>query len=154
MSTGRCESCGYTEADAKIHGDHRLCKNAGNAPWERRKDNNVVNKPIWNGLTTDGLAAEDQQSIALWAEQTFGLSTQLRAATRMNEEVAELLAKLSNPSASNAKIIEEVADIQIVLYVLAGRLHMDLQAEVEKKMKVNRGRQWQLDGSGCGQHVD
>ena len=97
---------------------------------------------------------EDQSSIALWAEQTFGKPTQLRAATRMNEEVAELLAKLSNPSASNAKIIEEVADIQIVLYVLATRLHMDVQAEVEKKMKVNRSRKWALDGSGCGQHVE
>jgi hypothetical protein len=32
-----CESCGYTEADAKVHGDHRLCKNAGNAPWEVRR---------------------------------------------------------------------------------------------------------------------
>jgi NTP pyrophosphatase (non-canonical NTP hydrolase) len=97
---------------------------------------------------------ESQHSIALWAEQTFGLSTQLRAATRMNEEVAELLAKMSNPSVSNASIIEEVADIQIVLFVLASRLHMDVQAEVEKKMKVNRERKWKLDGSGCGQHID
>ena len=113
-----------------------------------------MNKPIWNGLTTDGLVAEDQQSIALWAEQTFGKPTQLRAATRMNEEVAELLAKLSNPSVSNAAIVEEVADIQIVLYVLATRLHMDVQAEVERKMKVNRERKWALDGSGCGQHVE
>jgi hypothetical protein len=97
---------------------------------------------------------EDQSSIALWAEQTFGLSTQLRAATRMNEEVAELLAKMSNPSVSNAAIVEEVADVQIVLYVLASRLHMGLDAEVQKKMAVNRGREWRLDGSGCGQHVE
>ena len=96
---------------------------------------------------------ETQSSIADWAESTFGKSTQLRAATRMNEEVAELLAKMSNATVSNAAIIEEVADVQIVLYVLAGRLHMDLDAEVQRKMAINRAREWKLDGSGCGQHV-
>jgi hypothetical protein len=34
----RCESCGYTEDDAKLHGDHRLCKNDGNAPWQKKQD--------------------------------------------------------------------------------------------------------------------
>jgi hypothetical protein len=33
----RCMECGYTEQDAQLHMDHRLCKNAGNAPWEKRK---------------------------------------------------------------------------------------------------------------------
>lgn len=33
----RCPVCGYTETDALIHLDHYLCKNAGNAPWEKRK---------------------------------------------------------------------------------------------------------------------
>lgn len=28
-----CNSCGYTKEDAKIHGDHHLCSNATNAPW-------------------------------------------------------------------------------------------------------------------------
>lgn len=31
----RCPSCGYTEEDAKLHLDHYLCKNSGNAPWEK-----------------------------------------------------------------------------------------------------------------------
>lgn len=37
-----CESCGYTEQDAQIHGDHSRCKNAGKAPWELRKKSNVL----------------------------------------------------------------------------------------------------------------
>lgn len=100
---------------------------------------------------------ETQQSIALWAAQTFGESTCLRAATRMNEEVAELLAKMTiwpSGGVTAETISEEVADIQIVLYVLAGRLNIDLDAGVQKKMKVNRARKWKLDGSGCGQHID
>lgn len=72
----------------------------------------------------------------------------------MNEEVAELLAKMSNATVSLSAIIEECADVQIVLYVLASRLHIDLDAEVQKKMAVNRARKWKLDGSGCGQHVE
>lgn len=37
MIAPHCPSCGYTEKDAKLHMDHNLCKNAGNAPWEKRK---------------------------------------------------------------------------------------------------------------------
>ncbi len=32
-----CPSCGYTEADAQLHHDHHLCKNASNAPWEKEE---------------------------------------------------------------------------------------------------------------------
>jgi NTP pyrophosphatase (non-canonical NTP hydrolase) len=102
----------------------------------------------------EDMMIENQFSIALWAEETFGKSTQLRSATRMNEEVAELLSKMSNATVIQSKIIEEVADIQITLYTLAERLMMNLDAEVQKKMVVNRNRKWKLDGSGCGQHVD
>jgi len=34
-----CSECGYTEQDAQFHMDHYLCKNAGNAPWERHQQN-------------------------------------------------------------------------------------------------------------------
>jgi hypothetical protein len=33
--TERCSGCGYSVEDARINGDHRLCMNAGNAPWEK-----------------------------------------------------------------------------------------------------------------------
>ena len=97
---------------------------------------------------------ESQYSISSWAAETFGVSTPLRAATRMNEEVAELLAKLSVPDTDPEKIHEECADVLIVLFVLSERLGFDLIAEVQKKMTVNRARKWTLDGSGCGQHVE
>lgn len=34
-TTDRCPTCGYTKEDALIHWDHHLCKNYGNAPWEK-----------------------------------------------------------------------------------------------------------------------
>lgn len=36
MIPARCPSCGYTKEDAQFNMDHHLCKNAGNAPWERK----------------------------------------------------------------------------------------------------------------------
>jgi hypothetical protein len=51
------------------------------------------------------------------------------------------------------KAPEEIADVVIVLYRLASRLGVDLHQEVEKKMAINRNREWKLDNSGHGYHV-
>jgi hypothetical protein len=40
-----CPICGYTEEDAKFHMDHSRCKNAGNAPWEKRRQNAAESLP-------------------------------------------------------------------------------------------------------------
>ena len=33
--TSKCPTCGYTKRDAQMHMDHHLCKNDGNAPWQK-----------------------------------------------------------------------------------------------------------------------
>ena len=50
-------------------------------------------------------------------------------------------------------IVEEAADVVIVLCHLAGSMDMDLGAAIEAKMEVNRARQWRLSGNGTGYHV-
>lgn len=58
---------------------------------------------------------EDQQSIARWAAQTFGeAASDFRIATRVNEELAEMLRAIGG-GAAPAAIIEEAADTLIVL---------------------------------------
>jgi len=52
-----------------------------------------------------------------------------------------------------AKVPEEMADCEIVLRVLAHRRDIDLQSEVDKKMKINRYRRWKLNNDGTGYHV-
>ena len=94
-----------------------------------------------------------------WAYETFGPTTVMRSATRMNTEVAELLTKLSMPivysSWSETETVrKECADIQITLYRVAESLGFSLTDEVDAKMAINRARKWKLDGSGCGQHVE
>lgn len=95
---------------------------------------------------------ETQQTIARWAETTFGPATNLRVAVRANQEMAELLTALAQDE-QHPEALEEIADIYITLCRVAESLG-DLQAVVQDKMSVNRARTWKKDFTGCGQHVE
>lgn len=96
---------------------------------------------------------ETQESITQWANETFGPpASNMRVAARANEEMAELLRVLSVDD-HHAKAAEEIADVVIVLSRLASNLSIDLQEEIDKKMSINRQREWKLDKTGHGYHV-
>ena len=96
---------------------------------------------------------ENQLSISEWAHQTFGdAGSHARVASRANEEMAELLRAITSEQRSEV-IMEEVADVVIVLFRLAERLGGNLLDSVESKMKKNRSRVWKRDGTGHGYHV-
>jgi hypothetical protein len=94
-------------------------------------------------------------SVTTWADDTFGpatLTVQLRRAYEEMDELATLADRMTlglEPD-SPAKLAEEAADIVICLYRFIG--HTDPLA-IEKKMAINRKREWKVDGSGCAQHV-
>lgn len=97
--------------------------------------------------------SETQQSISLWATETFGeAGSNLRVAIRANEEMSELLRCLSTDD-RHPKAAEEIADVVIVLCRAAERLGVDIWDKVEEKMAINRTRVWTKDGSGHGYHV-
>lgn len=58
---------------------------------------------------------ETQASIAKWANDTFGSTHPLRVATRAFTETAELLAVYSAETLDRAALVEEAADVAIVL---------------------------------------
>jgi NTP pyrophosphatase (non-canonical NTP hydrolase) len=117
---------------------------------------------------------ETQETIGRWARATFpgGDDHSPRHCLRLLEEVGELcraagaskrkildtitlalrdgsFRKLDPPE----KIAEELADVAIVLAVIAHRRGVDLQAEVDRKMAVNRyEREWVANGDGTGYH--
>lgn len=96
---------------------------------------------------------ETQRSVSEWAEATFGAAAgNARIAARANEEMAELLRALTADD-RHPKAAEEIADVVIVLYRLATRLGVDLVAEIDRKMAINRTREWRLDNTGHGYHV-
>lgn len=95
---------------------------------------------------------ETAATISAWADATFGpVKSNVSIAVRSLKEVAELIAKLvaddTHPGAP-----EEVADVVIVLQRLMHRMGYDLATEVDRKMEINRAREWTLDGNGHGQH--
>ncbi len=96
---------------------------------------------------------ETRQSITAWADETFGepfsnMSIVNRADSEMDELCTKLFSNDAHPGAA-----EELADVFIVLYRLAAKLGVDLHEEIDRKMAVNRQREWKLDGNGHGQHV-
>jgi NTP pyrophosphatase (non-canonical NTP hydrolase) len=127
---------------------------------------------------------ETQQTIGQWAIDTFPGEPGLipRHCLRLLEEVIELclvagahvddikltqereIERWTNKHAQRGvqyerypepeKIPGELADCDIVLMTLAHRAGIDLQAERDKKMAINRARKWAVDGLGCGQHID
>ena len=96
---------------------------------------------------------ETQQSIADWADHVFGPApSNARIAARANEEMAELLRVLT--AESNVEhAITEAADVVIILYRLAEVNGLSLEEAIDRKMAVNRRRQWEKDGTGHGYHV-
>ena len=97
--------------------------------------------------------SENQKTISRWTNETFGpASSNARVAARANEEMAELLRALTADD-RHPKAVEEAADVVIILYRLAERMGADLMAEIDRKMAINRARQWNVTTDGHGYHV-
>jgi NTP pyrophosphatase (non-canonical NTP hydrolase) len=96
---------------------------------------------------------ETEATIVAWADETFGpTSSNIRVAARANEEMAELLRALSADD-NHPKAAAEIADVVIVLMRCARNLGTTVDAEVQRKMAINRGRIWNKDSTGHGYHV-
>jgi NTP pyrophosphatase (non-canonical NTP hydrolase) len=125
---------------------------------------------------------ETQGSIGRWARDTFpgGDDLSPRHCFRLLEEVVELCLAagashddvyvtadiageaarkksgagyLESRTETPERIAEEMADCAIVLDVLAERRGVDLRAEVDKKMSINRARRWRANRDGTGYHT-
>jgi len=72
---------------------------------------------------------ETQQSICAWANEAFGPAPGIFCIlTRANEELAELLRAIAAKQ-PNERIVEECADVAIVLVRVADRLDLDLRLD-------------------------
>ena len=71
---------------------------------------------------------ETTQSIADWAEETFGPAPSLaRIVARANEEMAELITEMLSPQKMMSDRFVEAADIAIVLCRIAPRFGVDVK---------------------------
>jgi hypothetical protein len=103
---------------------------------------------------------ETQHTITEWQFETFGQTTIMVAFERMQKEYWELRdcvhayctsGEANKPSI--AKVAAEMADVYITMCRLALELNVDLHAEVDAKMDINRSRKWEVFPDGTGQHV-
>lgn len=94
--------------------------------------------------------SENQKSITSWQRETFGPTTPKLALSRMHKEYYELARAIDEHDLVGAR--EEVADVLVTLYRVAEELGVDLAEAVNRKMKVNRARSWDVDAFGHGQH--
>ncbi len=102
----------------------------------------------------DREGVETSTSIAEWADTIAGsVYTTIRMVERAQEELEELKDCVMLEDESNS-ISEEAADVVIVLCRIFRDANIDLWSAVEAKMKINRARTWERDGSGVAYHVD
>ena len=110
-----------------------------------------------------------QSGISQWAEKTFGTpDNPFSLVDRANREFTELWElthytnhydnetynSLRDPEAvSKADVLEEIADVVVILSQVAHLLGGDLQDEIAKKMIKNVNRKWVITANGQGQHV-
>lgn len=96
---------------------------------------------------------ETQYTINEWANSTFGnAKSALSITIRANEEMAELLSELKTENYDKDKVAEECVDVIIIMMRLFSLLGKDYLEEINKKMKINRKRQWNVNSSGHGYH--
>lgn len=96
---------------------------------------------------------ENSASVVGWVAEAFGATdNEFRRVARGNEEMAELITKIAS-EAPTQEIVEEAADVAILLHLICGRRGCDLSAEVDRKMAINRKRKWAVDETGCGYHI-
>lgn len=98
---------------------------------------------------------ETQESVCAWASSTFGPTTLWASISRYLLEAKELetLCVPRNGVIWRDKLPEEIADCVITLYRVCEELGVSLAEEVDKKMAINRSREWKLNGDGTGQHL-
>jgi hypothetical protein len=155
----RCGFCGFTQTEVKklIAGQNGacICNDCVLASVELLREGGMAPPcDVCEGrrLLHDAGHVETQQSIAEWAEQTFGPTANLAAiAARANKEMAELLMHATT-CAPPEVLLEECADVDIILKRFAKVAGGDLNDAVDRKMAINRERRWIRDGHGHGYH--
>jgi NTP pyrophosphatase (non-canonical NTP hydrolase) len=90
---------------------------------------------------------ELQAEIAQWADELNPDRTALSLIAKMLEEVGELIAsdRQDDPL--------ELADVLILALDLAHIKGIDVADAVQRKMRVNRTRRWQIADNGSMRHV-
>lgn len=87
--------------------------------------------------------SETQQTINDWQRETFPTADEAGVLNHIREEFAEFLAEPCG---------EEAADVVILIMAWARYRKIDVMAEINRKMAINRARRWNIQADGTGRH--
>jgi len=91
---------------------------------------------------------ESFESMRQWGEETFGPGEASRLVERAREEMENELIPAAEHGYTR-EATEEAADVVLILTRFPG-----LWEALQKKMRINRSRQWKRMDDGTGYHVD
>jgi len=97
-----------------------------------------------------GIMQELQGKITDWHEKTFTDATQKDIADKICSEMIELtweLKEFTDGEPNLSRIIDECADVFIVISAFLGRNGVDFEMAVRDKMERNKKRRWTTDGT-------
>lgn len=83
-----------------------------------------------------------------WADEAFPGRTDQGMYLKLYSEIAEMI------DAPPDQVEDEVADVFIMLLDFAKRRGINIAAIIERKMVINRGRQWKQNQLGIWSHVE
>lgn len=93
-----------------------------------------------------------QMDIGTWADEKIPLRTPSGQMKHLEKELDELKAEMATNDMEKAR--EELADVLIVALNIAYQLGFDMEYEVERKMAINKNRQWSApDADGVIHHL-
>lgn len=124
----------------------------------------IDNAPTLSLNTLRDAIYEDAVEHGLWEEGTGSHDDMYRAAVKIKAEVDELIAEsviamrhsthcMDISDGAKKKLedaffkahnnaIEELADVVIMCFSVAGKLGIDIDAAIRRKMEINKGRPW------------
>jgi hypothetical protein len=88
------------------------------------------------------------EALRTWGEQTFGPVTPSRIVERAQEEMNKELVREVEGDVWTEKALEEAADVIVILTRAPG-----LWEAIERKMRINFLRKWDVKGDGTGYHI-
>ena len=84
-----------------------------------------------------------------WAETAFPEATPISCALHLRKEVQELVDELE---ANGPGVDEEICDCLMLILHAAFRANTDLNAELKRKLEINKNRKWLLNDEGFREH--
>lgn len=88
----------------------------------------------------------DAVAHGLWDDENIAQAWTLECAALIENEVGELIAAAEDWEYSsfhnNEHFIEELADVVIICFSVAGKLGIDIDAAIKRKMEYNKTRPW------------